>query len=52
MTSVSRREGLKILSALGIAASMPKILTASPADVSSLIDEITEGNVLRLLIYF
>ena len=43
MTSVSRREGLKILSALGIASSMPKILTASPADVSSLIDEITDG---------
>ena len=43
MRLVSRRDGLKILSALGIAALTPKILTASPSDVSSLIDEITNG---------
>ena len=43
MRSVNRRDGLKILSALGIVAVSPKILAASPSDVSSLIDEITKG---------
>ena len=40
---ISRRDGLKILSALGIIAVTPKVLVASPTDVSSLIDEITKG---------
>ena len=40
---ISRRDGLKILSALGIIAVTPKVLVASPTDVSSLIGEITKG---------
>ena len=40
---LSRRDSLKIVSALGITAVTPNILAASPADISSLIDEITNG---------
>ena len=43
MNLVSRRDGLQILGALGLIALIPKVANASPADVSSLIDEITKG---------
>ena len=43
MKRISRRDGLKILGALGLTVISPKIGAASPADVSSMIDEITNG---------
>ena len=45
---VSRRDGLKFLSAFGIAAVAPRILAASPSDVITLIDEITNGNLAQV----
>ena len=41
MNLISRRDGLQILGALGLIALTPKVTYASPADVSSLIDEIS-----------
>jgi sulfur-oxidizing protein SoxY len=43
MTLIGRRDGLRILGALGLTALTPTVINASPADVSSLIDEITKG---------
>lgn len=45
---ISRRDGLKILSAVGMAMVTPKLLSATPADVSLLIDKITEGKGAKI----
>ena len=43
MSLISRRDGLQILGALGLTLITPGVINASPANVSSLIDEITKG---------
>ena len=43
MNLISRRDGLQILGLLGLTVIAPGVINASPANVSSLIDEITKG---------